>query len=177
MLAVGCAERELVVVRLLVERARVERPVRPLLQLDGVRSPLVRGMDQPLRLLDIALVVLADLRDDIAGSIVVDVHAVDGEPAHRHHRLSMLVAGAGGARTNVTSASTSSRTSPSKPSSGRQPNRSFARAGSPTRPRSSAAPRCSAGSTRTYCRQSSPTWSKAHSTRSRTEWSSPLATT
>ena len=67
VLAVRAAEAELVVVRLLEEVARVERAVRALLQLDRVRATLLRSVDQTLRLLEVALMVVADLRDDVAG--------------------------------------------------------------------------------------------------------------
>ena len=46
VLAVRPTEAQLVLVRTIVELAGVERPVRPLLQLDGVHAPLRSGTDQ-----------------------------------------------------------------------------------------------------------------------------------
>ena len=84
MLAVRRAEAELVVVRLIEELARVQRAVRALLQLDGVRAAVLDDCEHRLRLFDRALVVVADLGDDVAVAGVVDLDAVDGQPpAHR----------------------------------------------------------------------------------------------
>src|SRR5713226_6538654 len=92
MLAVGPPEAELVVVRLVEEFARVQRAIRTLLQLDGVDPAFLGGVDQPLRLLEAPLMVVADLRNDVARTAVVDLDAVDRQPALAAHR-SMLVAG------------------------------------------------------------------------------------
>src|SRR5438309_6559686 len=118
VLAVRRAERELVVVRLFVVGARVERAVRALLQLDRIRAPLVRGLDELLRLLELALVVVTDLRDHVARRFVVNFHAFDRELSDVRHRRSMLVAGATTLRTRARSASTSRRTRASKSTSG-----------------------------------------------------------
>src|SRR5205823_5858438 len=80
--------------RLFVVGARVERAVRALLQLDRIRAPLVRGLDELLRLLELALVVVTDLRDHVARRVVADFHAFDRELSDVRHRRSMLVAGA-----------------------------------------------------------------------------------
>ena len=85
-LAVGTvrrAEAVLVVVGAVVERTRVQPPVVPLLELDGVHARLLREHEQLLRLLDRALVVVADLGDDEARRVVGDPAAVDLELAHR----------------------------------------------------------------------------------------------
>ena len=82
VLSVRDAERVLVVVRRLVRRARVERAVVPLLELDGVHTTLRRGEEELLRLLHRALVVVADLGDDVAVAVVRDSGAVDDEFAH-----------------------------------------------------------------------------------------------
>src|SRR6266545_2702363 len=79
MLAVRPAEAELVVVGLVEELAREERPIRPLLQLDGIDAALLGRLDQLLGLVQLALVVVADLRDDVAVAAVVDLDAVDPE--------------------------------------------------------------------------------------------------
>src|SRR5204863_6394157 len=89
VLAIRRAERKLVVVRLVVERACVERPVRAFLELDRVRAPFVRGLNQLLRLFDVALMVVSDLRDDKGVAVVTDLEAVDRE---RSHGLWMVVA-------------------------------------------------------------------------------------
>ena len=85
-LAVGAvrrAEAVLVVVGAVVERTGVQPPVVPLLELDGVHARLLREHEQLLRLLDRALVVVADLGDDEARRVVGDPAAVDLELAHR----------------------------------------------------------------------------------------------
>src|SRR5690349_19856741 len=120
MLAVGPSEAELVVVRLLEELARVESAVRALLQLDGIDAALLGGRHELLRLLETALMVFADLRDDVALTAVVDLDAVDRQPALLAHR-SMLVAGV---RRRSRSASTRRRASSSNPTPGSQPSRS-----------------------------------------------------
>src|SRR6266545_90507 len=164
MLAVRTPEAELVVVRLLVELARIERAVGALLQLDRVRAALLRRVDQPSRPLDVALMVVADLRDDVALAVVADLDAVDCQlPAHRRF---MLVACS---RSRARSVSTRRCTRFVKSTSGCQPSRPRAREASPTSRWSSAGPRCSSGSTRTYSCQSSPTYANAHCTSSRTE--------
>ena len=85
-LAVGAvrrAEAVLVVVGAVVERAREQPPVVALLELDRVHARLLREHEQLLRLLDRALMVVADLGDDEAGRVVGDPAAVDLELAHR----------------------------------------------------------------------------------------------
>ncbi|MNC84955.1 hypothetical protein D3C83_05250 [compost metagenome] len=83
MLAVGGAEAVLVVVRLLVGRARVEPAIVTLLQLDGVRAGPLRGPEQLARLVEAALVVVADLRDDVARRVIADL--VSADPESRCH--------------------------------------------------------------------------------------------
>src|SRR6185437_16765915 len=63
--AVRGAEARLVVVRAIERLTRVEVAVVALLELDGVRAALCRRLEHVLRLLDRALVVVADLRDDV----------------------------------------------------------------------------------------------------------------
>ncbi len=82
VLSVRDAERVLVLVRRLVRRARVERAVVPLLELDGVHTTLRGGEEELLRLFHRALVVVADLGDDVAVAVVRDSGAVDDEFAH-----------------------------------------------------------------------------------------------
>ena len=82
MLAVRRAERVLVVVGRLVLLARVETAVVPLLELDRVDAALLRGVDQRLRLLDVALMVVADLGDDVRTTTVVDPPPVDDQLRH-----------------------------------------------------------------------------------------------
>src|SRR5262249_6690497 len=171
MLAVRVPEAQLVVVRLLVELAGIERPVRALLQLDGVDAALFRGVDEALRLLDVALVVVADFGDDVARLVVAELDAVDDESSHRR---SMLVAAP--VRSRSRSLSTRSCTSCVKSSLGSQASCVRAFAGLPTSRCSSAAPRASAGSTCTQPPRSRPTWATAVSTSSRTECGSPEAT-
>ena len=72
VLAVGGAEAVLVVVRLLVRRARVEAAVVALLQLDGRDACLVRGAEHLPARLEIALMVVADLGDHITVGVVAD---------------------------------------------------------------------------------------------------------
>ena len=81
--AVRRAEAVLVVVGAVVERAGVQAPVVALLELDRVHARLLREHEQLLRLLDRALVVVADLGDDEARRVVGDPAAVDLELAHR----------------------------------------------------------------------------------------------
>ena len=82
MLAVGRAVALLVVVRRLVVLAREERAVVALLELDRVDAALARGVDQRLRLLELALVVVPDLGDDVRGAVPRDGLAVDDQLAH-----------------------------------------------------------------------------------------------
>ena len=82
MLAVRRAVAVLVVVRRVVVRAREEDAVLALLELDGVHAALLRRVDERLRLLEIALVVVADLRDDVRGPVPRDDLAVDDQLAH-----------------------------------------------------------------------------------------------
>ena len=65
MLAVRRSEAVLVVVRRVVELSRVEAPVVALLELDRVDAALLRRVDERLRLLEIALVVVPDLGDHV----------------------------------------------------------------------------------------------------------------
>src|SRR5206468_6384052 len=109
MLAVRSSEAELVVVRMVVEVASVLRSVGALLQLDGIDTALLRDVDQALRKLDVALMVVADFRDDVARTVVADLPAVDRESAPAHDRP-MLVARCC-ERRRSTSASTSICTS------------------------------------------------------------------
>src|SRR6185312_4776658 len=122
VLAVRSPEAGLVVVRLIEELARVQSAIRALLQLDGIGPAFLGGVDQLLRLLETALMVVPDLRDDVARATVMDLDTVDRQPAFVAHR-SMLVAGV---RRRSRSASTSRWTSCSKPSSGLQSSRSRA---------------------------------------------------
>ena len=82
VLAVRRAEAVLVVVRRVVERARVERLVVALLELDRVRAAAFRGPDQLLGVLDVALVVVPDLGDDVRLAVARDPLAVDDELRH-----------------------------------------------------------------------------------------------
>ncbi len=82
VLTVRPAEGVLVVVGRVVERARVELRVVALLQLDRVRAALPRGTHERLRLLDVALVVVADLRDDVGRAVPRDDPAVDDQLEH-----------------------------------------------------------------------------------------------
>ena len=75
-------KRVLVVVRRVVQRTRVQAAVVALLELDRVGPALLRRMDERLRLLDVALVVVADLRDDVRGTVPRDGPAVDDQLAH-----------------------------------------------------------------------------------------------
>ena len=82
MFPVRTAEGVLVVVGRVVERACVELRVVALLQLDRVRATLPRGTHERLRLLDLALVVVADLRDDVGRAVPRDDPAVDDQLEH-----------------------------------------------------------------------------------------------
>ena len=66
MLAVRAAEAVLVVVRLVVHRPRVQRPVVALLELHRVDAALLGHAQELDRLHQRSLVVVADLRDDVA---------------------------------------------------------------------------------------------------------------
>src|SRR5690606_32780964 len=79
--AVCGAEAVLVVVRLLVGGARIEAAVVALLQLYRVR-PRQLGLAKELtRLVQAALVVVADFRDDVAGRVIADLVRADSEGA------------------------------------------------------------------------------------------------
>ena len=82
VLPVCGSERVLVVVRSVIRRPRVQQAVVALLELHGVHAALGCGHEQLLRLLDRALVVMADLGDDVAVAVVGDSGAVDEELAH-----------------------------------------------------------------------------------------------
>jgi hypothetical protein len=82
MLAVRAPERVLVVVRRVVERACVQAAVVPLLELHRIGAALPRRAHQRLRLLEVALVVVADLGDDIGRAVPRDDPAVDDQLAH-----------------------------------------------------------------------------------------------
>ena len=92
MLPVGRAEALLVVVRALVQRAREEAPIRALLELHGVHTRVLRRPEEPLRPLDAALVVVADLGNHEARGVVRNPPAADGELAQRP----ILASGPGG---------------------------------------------------------------------------------
>ena len=72
MLAVGGAEAVLVVVRLVEHLARVEPAVVALLQLRGGDAAFGRRLEQLVRRLQAALVVVADFRDDVCVAVVAD---------------------------------------------------------------------------------------------------------
>ena len=82
MLAVRRAVALLVVVRRVVVLAGEERAVVALLELDRVDAALARGVDERLRLLEVALVVVPDLRDDVRRAVPRDGLAVDDQLAH-----------------------------------------------------------------------------------------------
>ena len=81
VLAVGGAEAVLVVVRLVVRGARVEAAVVALLQLHRVRAGQLGLAEQLARLVEAALVVVADLRDDVALRVIADLVRADLECA------------------------------------------------------------------------------------------------
>ncbi len=82
VLAVRAPERVLVVVRRVEEVTRVEAAVVALLELDGIRAALLRRTNERLRLLDITLVVVPDLRDDVRRAVPRDDLAIDDQLAH-----------------------------------------------------------------------------------------------
>src|SRR5262249_57957432 len=84
---VGRAEAVLVVVRRVVERLREEHAVLTLLELDGVDAALFCGVDQLARLLDRALVVVADLGDHVARPVVPDPRAADRQLPHGRYMM------------------------------------------------------------------------------------------
>src|SRR5262249_38596166 len=84
---VGRAEAVLVVVRRVVERLRAEHTVLTLLELDGVDAALFCGVDQLARLLDRALVVVADLGDHVARPVVPDPRAADRQLPHGRYMM------------------------------------------------------------------------------------------
>src|SRR5262249_24453950 len=106
VLAVRATEAQLVVIGLVVELACVQRTIAALLQLDCVDPAVLGSVDEPLRLLDVALVVVADLGDHVAVEVVTDVDAVDDE-------VSRAPGGHAGhaTRSRATSASTRASTS------------------------------------------------------------------
>jgi hypothetical protein len=85
VLAVGVAEGVLAVVDLVVGGPGEQRPVVALLQLDRVGARLGGSGEHPLALGEVALVVVADLRDDVAVARVVQGLVRDLQTAHRHH--------------------------------------------------------------------------------------------
>ena len=82
VLAVRRAEAVLVVVRAVEQRAREERAVVALLELDRVDARVLRRAEQLHRLLDAPLVVVADLGDDEARRLVGDPPTADRQLAH-----------------------------------------------------------------------------------------------
>src|SRR4051812_6426607 len=88
--AVRGPERVLVLVGLVVHLARVERGVVALLRLDGVRPRAAGLVDEVHRLVDVALVVVADLRDDVGLGVIADLATIDGQRADVvvDHRIS-----------------------------------------------------------------------------------------
>src|SRR5262249_55073196 len=82
MLAVRRAEAVLVVVRRLVERTGEETTVVALLELDRIDAALARRVDERLRLLEVALVVVPDLGDDVRGAVPRYHPPVDDQLAH-----------------------------------------------------------------------------------------------
>ena len=72
MLTIGRAEAVLVVVRLVVHLARIQRSVVALLQLPRGDAAFGRGLEQLLRRLQAALMVVADFRDDVGIAVVAD---------------------------------------------------------------------------------------------------------
>ncbi len=99
VLAVGRAVALLVVVRRVVVVAREERAVVALLELHRVDPALTRRVDQRLRLLELALVVVPDLGDDVGGAVPRQGLAVDDQLAHG----AMVLAAAANARRAVRS--------------------------------------------------------------------------
>jgi hypothetical protein len=84
VLAVGDAEAVLVVVRLVVHLAGVQRTIVALLELYGVRAALSRDPEQLLALLDVALVIVTHFGDDVAVARIRNLEAVDRESPLRH---------------------------------------------------------------------------------------------
>src|SRR5262249_40084641 len=82
MLAVRRAEAVLVVVWRLVERTREETAVVALLELDRIDAALTCRVDERLRLLEVALVVVPDLGDDVRGAVPRYHPPVDDQLAH-----------------------------------------------------------------------------------------------
>ena len=82
MRPVGRAEAVLVVVGALEELPREEAAIVALLQLHRVDARLLREREQLLSLLQAALVVVTDLRDDEAAGVVGDPPSVDVELTH-----------------------------------------------------------------------------------------------
>src|SRR3954468_6759398 len=77
VLAVGGPETVLVVVGLVIHRAREQRPIVTLLQLYRVAPALLGDAEQLAAPLDAALMVVAHLGDDEAIAFVADDPAVD----------------------------------------------------------------------------------------------------
>ena len=94
VLAVGLAVALLVLVRRLVVGAREEHAVVALLELHGVDAALPRRVDQRLCLLQLALVVVPDLRDDVGSAVSRQRLAVDDQVGHG----AMVLAAAAGLR-------------------------------------------------------------------------------
>ena len=82
MRAVGGRVGVLAVVRAVVHLLGEQGAVVALLQLDRVGAGRLGGLEQLLALFDAALVVVADLRDDIAVAVVRDFKAVDDQFSH-----------------------------------------------------------------------------------------------
>ena len=80
--AVRRPEAVLVVVGRVVERAREEAPVVAFLELHCIGPALARRVDERLRLLEVALVVVPDLSDDVRGPVPRDDPPVDDQLAH-----------------------------------------------------------------------------------------------
>jgi hypothetical protein len=77
-----------VVVRLVEGCLGEKRAVVALLQLDGLGTGILRRHEELAALLDIALVVVADLGDDVALRRVVDDVLADRQAFPRFHALS-----------------------------------------------------------------------------------------
>src|SRR6266566_3658999 len=85
MLAVGRAEAVLVLVGLVEGLGGEERAVVALLQLHRVRAAQPRLAEELLRLLDRALVVVADLGDDVTLGVGADLEAVNRQRGGTRH--------------------------------------------------------------------------------------------
>src|SRR3954469_16158893 len=92
MLAVGWTEAVLVVVWTVVVLGRIETAVVALLQLHAVDAALCRRLEELDRLFQGSLMVVADLRDDEAIAVVVNL-----VPAQAQHPLARRGHGRGAA--------------------------------------------------------------------------------